>query len=808
MKFLKLFIIAAVLSLVVLGCKSNSAMEKEPSTSAENTIWYDAPAKKWTDAFPIGNGKLAAMVFGGTGVERFQLNEESLWAGTPENPYAENFREHLTKVQELLLEGKNVEAHDYGLENLTAGPTSFRSYEPLGDLLIDFNTEGEISNYKRALDMSTGLSKVSYQVNGSTIVRESFISAIDNVLCIRISTTGDEKLNFNIALERPKDVEVSALPDGSIHMDGQIVDIEAPAARDENGGGSGKGGAHMRFAARLATTLDGGEVKAENGTLKVSNANEVILKYTAATDYNLELLNYDSSIDPAAKADKVLTSASTKSWDEIKTAHTKEHAAIFNRVSLEIGDSALDSLSLDTRLEAYKDGAKNTGLEAHLFQFGRYLLIGSSRSNAVLPANLQGKWSERMWAPWEADYHLNVNLQMNYWPADVANVSETMDPLVSWFKKIVDVSKPFAKDMYGANGWFSHHASNPFGRITPSASNAASQFGNGVLDPLPGAWMTMSLWDHYEYTQDKTFLKEDLYPMLSGASEFILDVLVKDKHGVLNFLPSESPENQYLDTASGKMLRITSTSTYHLSIIKAVFKATLEAGSILNVSDAVQKRIVEAQKLLPDFPISEKNGRMMEWREDLQEREPGHRHLSHMLGLHPFSLITEDTPELFEGIRNSLAWREKNGHGGMGWAYAHGLLMHARLLEGEKAHKNLNTLLTRGRKTSLMNTIGPFQIDGNLGATAGVSEMLLQSHLKDDNGNFILHLLPAIPEEWSQGKVTGLKARGNFGVDMEWNKEQLVVTISSEDGGTCKVRALGTIKDVVLNAGEQKELIF
>ncbi|MHA7941570.1 glycoside hydrolase family 95 protein [Formosa sp. 3Alg 14/1] len=808
MKRLKLFAFTIVMSQLIVGCKSNAVVDEQNTTSAVNTIWYDAPAKKWTDAFPIGNGKLAAMTFGGTDVAKFQLNEESLWAGEPDNPFAENFREKLTTVQNLILEGKSMEANTYGLANLTAGPASFRSYEPLGNLLIDFDNKSEVSNYKRALDMSTGLSTVTYDISGATITQEAFISAIDNVLCIRISTTGKENLNFSIALERPKDVTVSALADGSIHMDGQIVDIEAPEARDENAGGSGKGGAHMRFAARLNTTVNGGSITAENEKLKVTNAKEVILKYTAATDYNLELLNFDRSIDPVAKAEKVLEAASTKSWNDIKNVHTQEHAAMFNRVSLEMGDPALDSLSLDVRLKNYKKGTVDAGLEAHLFQFGRYLLMGSSRANSILPANLQGKWSERMWAPWEADYHLNVNLQMNYWAADVANVSETMDPLISWFKKIVDVSKPYAKDMYGSNGWFSHHASNPFGRVTPSASTLSSQFNNGVLDPLPGAWMVMSLWDHYEYTQDEVFLKEELYPMLSGASEFILDVLVKDKDGVLHFLPSSSPENQYLDPSTNEMLRITSTSTYHLSIIKAVFGATQEAGSIININDDIQKRIVEAQKALPDFPISEKNGRMMEWRQDLKEKEPGHRHLSHMLGLHPFSIITEDTPELYEAVRTSLAWREENGQGGMGWAYAHGLLMHARLLEGEKAHKNLVTLLSRGQKSSLMNTIGPFQIDGNLGATAGVSEMLLQSHLKDEKGNFILHVLPAIPEQWTEGKVTGLQARGNFDIDMEWSKAKLVVNISSEKGGTCKVRALGNTIDVVLQPGEEKELTF
>ena len=495
------------------------------------------------------------------------------------------------------------------------------------------------------------------------------------------------------------------------------------------------------------------------------------------------------------------------SWEQSKKAHVKDHSSMFGRVALDLGSSTKDSLPTDERLLAYKEEAQDPGLEAQLFQFGRYLLMGSSRSNAVLPANLQGVWSERMWAPWEADYHLNVNLQMNYWPADVTNISETLDPLVNWFELIAETSKPLAKEMYGSDGWFSHHASNPFGRVTPSASTFASQFNNGVLDALPGAWMVMNLWDHYEFTQDKEFLKNRLYPLLSGASEFILDVLVEDSEGVLHFMPSSSPENQYRDPATGEMLRITSTSTYHLSIIKAVFNATLEAASILGEKNDMSDRLVKAQNALPDFPVDPENGRLMEWRQPLEEKEPGHRHLSHLLGLHPFSLITNETPELYKAARKSLEWREQNGQGGMGWAYAHGLLMHARLLEGEKAHKSVVTLLSKGKKSSLMNTIGPFQIDGNLGATAGIAEMLIQSHMKDENGDFVIHLLPAIPTDWSNGKVSGLKARGNFEVDVEWSYGKLTsVLLYSKNGGSCSVKAGDKMLKITLKAGEKKEL--
>lgn len=802
----KVYCFLSFLLIILFGCT-----DKEPianDTNSSLVLWYETPAIKWTDAFPIGNGRLAAMNFGGTDIERFQLNEESLWAGVPENPYADDYLSKFKKIQKLLLAGKNIEANTFGLENMIAGPASFRSYEPLADLLIKFNGSDSITNYKRILDLSTGISKISYNIGDSEIIRESFISAVDDVICVKLTSTGDYYINCSISLERKKDVKITASPEGKIYLDGQIVDIEAPDAYDPNAGGSGKGGKHMRFAGELQAQISNGNLKVDHNNLIIENSKEIIILFTAATDYSLPKLNFDSSINPKDKVNDILSKVQSKSWKQLKVAHVKEHSNIFNRVNLDLGASPNDSLPTDKRLLAYKNGSEDPGLSTQLFQFGRYLLMGSSRSPGILPANLQGKWSERMWAPWEADYHLNVNLQMNYWGADVANITETTESLINWFELITETGRPLAKEMYGANGWFSHHASNPFGRVTPSASTLSSQFNNGVLDALPGAWMVMSLWDHYEFTQDDVFLRERLYPMLSGASEFILDVLVSDKDGVLHFAPSASPENMYLDVASGEMQRITASSTYHLSIINAVFKATQEAAFILKIQDDVISRIEIAKPKLSTILI-DPNGRIMEWRNDVQEKEAGHRHLSHLLGVYPFSLITPETPELFEAAKKTLAWRESNGHGGMGWAHAHALLMHARFLESEKAHKSLKTLLTQGRKSSLMNTIGPFQIDANLGALAGISEMLIQSHLKDKNGNFIIHLLPVLPSEWTTGKVTGLKTRGGFEIDMEWNDGQLVSAgIFSEKGGSCSIKYQNKINEVTLKEGEKKELTF
>jgi len=790
-----------VLICVILSCSSEA---DKPISGIK--LWYQKPAENWNNAFPLGNGRLAAMCFGGVDTERFQINEESLWAGIPANPYAENFRENLTEVQKMVLSGEYSKAHDYGVENLTSSPTSFRSYEPFADLTIDFDKNRSIENYKRELDLSTGVCKVSYTVAESEIMHESFISAVDDVLCIRLSSSGNEKLNCSVGLSRFKDAQVVALPGGRINLDGQIIDIEAPDAKDDNAGGSGPGGEHMRFSGRLLVKNEGGKIVEDGDKLIVDEVDEAILIFIAATDYNLALLNFDRSVNPAEKAEEILDQARKKSWKKLKEDHTKEHSSMFNRVSLGLGVSPNDSLPTDKRLKAFKNGAEDNGLIVQLFQFGRYLLMGSSRGPAVLPANLQGKWSEREWAPWEADYHLNVNLQMNYWPADVTNLPETFSPLTNWFEQITEISKPIAKDMYNANGWFSCHANNPFGRVTPSASTLSSQFNNAVLDPLAGAWMLMNFWDHYEFSQDQTFLKRRLYPLLSGASEFILDVLVADSEGTLHFVPSTSPENTYIDEETGRKLRITSTSSYHLSIIRAVFKATLESAELLNVQDELCERIIEAEKNLREFSI-DKNGRFMEWRHELKEGEPGHRHLSHLLGVHPFSLITTETPELFEAAKQNLEWRQSNGQGGGGWAAAHSQLMHSRFLDGEKANQSLKSLINRSMRNNMLNVGGVFQIDGNLGATAGVAEMLIQSHLKDDDGNFIISLLPALPAEWQTGSVKGLCARGGFTFDYTWNDGELIsASIYSQKGGTCNVRFKDKTIHISLEAGEKKKI--
>lgn len=790
------------LYLMAIGYSACTPAVQESANPAL-TLWYTSPAQQWANALPLGNGRLAAMVYGGIDTAHFTINEESLWAGSQANPIADNFNDHLKVYQQMILQGDLAGAHDFGLDKLTSKPTSFRSFEPFGDLFIDFPDQGEVTAYQRQLDMSTGLSTVRYTSGGREMVRQSFISAVDNALCIRISTSGDEKINCAIRYERFKDAQVTATDRGEINIVGQIIDVEAPDGYDDNSGGSGAGGKHMRFAGQMVAKTPNGVISSQNDKLLVRDADEVVIIFSAATDYNLSLMNFDRSLDPVGITENIVSAASKKNWKKLLAAHLKEHTELFNRVQLTLGTAEPADLPTDARIAALKQGATDNELMAQLFQFGRYLLMSSSRAPGKLPANLQGIWSEREWAPWEADYHLNVNLQMNYWPADVGHLSETLDPLMGWFEELTKYGEPVAKEMFNARGWCSGHATNPFGRVTPSASSPASQFNNGVLDMLAGAWMVMNLWDHYEYTQNKEWLKR-LYPLLTGASEFIIDALVPDSQGTLHFIPSGSPENAFADPATGKTVRGSATTTYHLSVIKAVFAATLEASKILHADDPVCAEIQRTEKLLPPFKI-DYTGRLMEWSEDFEELIPTHRHFSHLLGVHPFGMINqEDTPDLFAAAQKSLAVRLAGRKSSTGWSGAQAALLSAWFADSNGAYNGLRHFLEVKRNKTFMHINNIFQIDANFGMTAAIAEMLIQSHKTDQEENVIIELLPAIPSDWGSGSVTGLCARGGFVIDMEWAEGKITsAQITSKTGGDCKVRIHDQLIAVSLKEGEQ-----
>lgn len=780
--------------------------------SAQDTmrLWYDEPASKWTEAMPLGNGRLGAMVFGKVPKERLQLNEESLWAGEPTDAYPDNFPENIRRLQQLVLAGKISQARELGLAKLTKSPTSFRSYEPLADMWIEMDHGPKVEDYRRQLDLNTGVATTEYRLGDVRMKREVLISAVDDVLAVRLSASEPGMIRARIQLTRKKDMKVTAAHSNRLYMHGQIVDIAAPEGYEDNPGGSGPGGEHMKFAARLLVRAEGGTVRAEGEALVVENANEAILLLTAATDYSLERMNFDRFIDPGEKAEGILNDAKDKSWNDLRRDHITEHSAMFERVSLDLGGANKDAIATDDRLKRIRDGEPDPALAALYFQYGRYLLMSSSRRPGRLPANLQGIWNEKMWAPWEADYHLNINLQMNYWSADPTNLSETIDPFADWFTRLTEKGEVSARRLYDADGWVSFTSTNPFGRTTPSGSTKGSQFQNGVLDPLAGAWMAMTMWRHYEFTRDRDFLQQRAYPVLRGAAEFILDYLVKDKDGYLVVVPSTSPENSYIHPELNKPVRITRGSTYHTSIVRVVFEAVVEGSEILGADERLRAELESSLRKLPPLRVGA-DGTIQEWIEDYEERDPKHRHVSHLIGLHPFSLIGEENPRLLEAARKTL---EKRGFGGdVGWSNAWKTCFFARLGDAEQAHWYLNRLIARNAFDNLMNACWPgrvFQIDGNFSGAAGVGEMLLQSHDGQSLGDglAILHLLPALPKAWPDGKVTGLRARGNCEVDIHWNDGKLTrAVIKSLRGGTYQIRYGGDKKTIDIAGGRSYRFI-